>query len=399
MRRKILSQMILGLLLTGTLVPLFNARQANAMPWIGESGGKYLGMSVTETVTVLQDGSAKLSILMNIPSSPLAAMYRKMLGAPSDALVEQEMEIPENVVKGASGIASTGISVPVKEEFIKPLMKEQLLSLGLKAEIDESSMIPRGRQDEMRISLRGHAEFEVFNFVQDDSGDVWEIALGPFNKTGITGIVFSRLIFTQLMLGSIEGDAVYGSTWLTRITLPTGSDVLNGNEFLGKSWLVDFGGGTFLRASVTLPWQLDGTSTFLINEDMMVTKNDIAASPEQLYEALSTYKAFNIRYSLPRSVDSAPNSGIDENVNTNWDWTRSSGWIQLPEISFSKTYENETDGYSLELKLTLTPKLRITQFIGWQFSWALAWPPIQTDWFEANTTLESSTQIRFEVNQ
>lgn len=391
--RKLLKRIVYGimltLLLTNILAPASIIHLARATE--EEIKAESLRMTTIESITILENGTAQVKILINA-SSPLAEMYRKVLAAPPDAGIGEEMQIPENATeKIDTGENVTDISIPVRDGFYKSLVKEQLLSLGLRIEVSESKMVPRGEGNECRVLISANGSFEIVNVTSTDSNETWEIAAGPFNSTGITGLVLTRLMFTQMMLGSLSGEQVYQNMWRTRIELPINASLLNGDALSDLNWAIDFGGGTYLAASVSL----EGMSAIIVEEQAVITEKNITAVLEYLHESLFSYKTFKIKYLLPNSSPSHFENRTAEAVNTNWRFE--TGLIQLPEIPLSQTFENETEGYSLTLKLTLMPQFNIVEDIGWQWSWRWAWPPIHFDKFWANTTLQFSTKVRFEI--
>ena len=387
--KRIFSGIMLTLLLTNILASACIIHLAGATQ--EEIKAESLRMTTIENITILENGTAQVKILINA-SSPLAEMYRKVLAAPPDAGIGEEMQIPENATeKIDTGENVTDISIPVRDGFYKSLVKEQLLSLGLRIEVSESKMVPRGERNECRVLISALGSFEIFNVTNTGSCEIWEVGLGPFNVTGITGLVLTRLMFTQMMLGSLPGEQAYQNIWRTRIELPENASLLNSDALPGLNWAIDFGGGTYLATSVGL----DGTSAIMVEEQAVITEKNITATLECLHESLFSYKTFKIKYLLPNCSPDHLENRTAEAVNTNWRFE--TGWVQLPEIPLSQTFENKTEGYSLTLKLTLVPRFNIVEDIGWQWSWRLGWPPIHFDKFWANTTLQLSTKVRFEI--
>jgi hypothetical protein len=356
--------------------------------------GERIGMITTEDITVLDNGTIQIAITMMTNSTRLAEMYREMLGVAFAVAVDEEMPIPEyRTEKISSEDNSTDVLVPVRDEFHKSIAKEQLLSLGLKTEILESRIVPRTEGNECKIMINAIGQFEVFNITETVSNDIWEVSIGPSNVTGITGFTLSRLIFTQLMLGSIQGEQAYENRWRARFILPNDATLLNSEDFVGKNWLMDFGGGSFLRASV----QIDEDSAIVVDEETFVTKSNFTTTPEYLSECLSNYKSFQVRYEVPCPFGENLRGSDSVGINCNWNTTLTTGWVPLPTIALSKTLGDEATGKTLNIKMSITPKFRITEEIGWQFRWVFAWPPIETEWFKAVTTFESSLNIRFEA--
>jgi hypothetical protein len=390
---KIMSRRIIsGILLTLIVVSIFTASNIGPISAVDvKTNSEFLRLDTTENVTILEDGTAQLAILMNASSAPLAEMYRKLLGAPQNAGVEEEMPIPENATQTIdSGGNVSEVQVSARGEFYKSIVKEQRLSLGLFPKISESRMVPNGSVNECRVSIDAQSFFEACNITKIDTDVVWEIGVGPLNATGITGFVLTRLLFTKLMLESLEGEQIYEDSWRVRIVLPANATLLNRAELTGLNWTVDFGGGSCMNASL-LP---DQSSTLILNERVVVTEQNITATPEYLYEILSNYKAFRIRYSIPDFASEPQTNGDSSVVNPNFshDFKIEARFT----IPFSYEYE-DSKGNSFNLRLNVAPEISITEHIGWQFR-VLWYPPfIQTDWFEASINLTTSIRVRLEA--
>jgi hypothetical protein len=163
-----------------------------------------LKMTTLENVTVLENGTVRISILMNASSGPLADMYRKMLAAPSGTGVGEAVPIPEYVTEKTDVAGHViDVSVPVREGFYDSIEKEQLLSLGLRVEVVASTMIPRSSGNECIVLINAVGFPEILGVAVADSRGIWDVSLGPCNTTGIFGLVLTRFMFTQMMLESL----------------------------------------------------------------------------------------------------------------------------------------------------------------------------------------------------
>jgi len=383
---KVVSSVIIALLLSSILEIGFIIHPVNAS---GES--TTLGMTTMENVSVLENGTLQISILMNVSSGPLADLYRKVLAAPSTANIEEEVPIPDNATQNVdAGRNATDVSLPVREGFYDSIVKEQLLSLGLITEIVGSGMVPRGSGNECRIMFDALGCFEVSNVTNNSSNQTWEVDLGPFNTTGITGIVLSRLMLAQMMLASIPGDQVYQNWWHTKISLPSSALLLSQGSLYG--WEVDFGGGTYLNASASL----QGADSILIDENTVITENNVTATPEYLANAFSTYKIFQIRYSLP-NISTVPTEHNQGPLNTNWSYKGDTGWVPFPDISLPFSYA-DSEGDSLDMRLTISPNFSVTDYVGWQFFYDRNFPFMHLDRFWAQMNFSASIGVRFEAN-
>lgn len=372
---------VLGLV--SSVQPVKAAGQENAV--------ESLQMTVMENVSLLDNGTARITVLMNVTSARLAGMYRRMFGIPDNVSAGEQIEIPENATQSVdAGENTSSISVPVRDEFYGSIEKEQLLSLGLKSNILESRIVPRSEGNGCEITIEAEGSFEISSIVEDNGSKVWNIGLGPFDATGITGLTLSKLIFTQSMLKSLNGSQNYQSFWQTIITPPSGCILVNSAECEGRNWTVNFGGGTYLSAQV----HVYETQSIVIQEQSVTTEENITASPTNVHDSLGTYKTFNAEYLLANLGTEQPANSSGEAVNTNWSFQ--TDWIQLPEFHLS--FEHTTGTTSFYAKVTLAPQFRVDADIGWQFHWQW-WPPaIIFDSFHARMTLYSSIKIRFEIS-
>ena len=383
---KVVSSVIIALLLSSILEIGLIIHPVNA------SGGQRNFMTTLEDVSISENGTIHVSILMNASSGLLAEMYRKMLAAPTTVNIEEEVPIPENATeKVDAGGNVTGVSIPVREGFYESIVKEQLLSLGLRTTIIDSGIVPKGSENECRVMMCAVGSFEIFNVTSTDSNETWEVGVGPFDTSGITGLVLTRLMFTQMMLGSVPGEQAYQNRWHTAIRLPTGAVILNQDSLSGLNWAIDLGGGTLLNASASL----DEAATVLVDEDIVVTKGNVTATPEYLSNALSNYKIFKIRYSLPRN-DTMPTESKQGPVNTNWSFDRKTDWVQFPNMTLPFRYVGSKG--DLNMMLTLSPKFKVEEYVGWQFFYDCNFPFVHLDKFWAQMNFSTSIEITFEAN-
>jgi PKD repeat protein len=338
-------------------------------------------MTTLEDVAISENGNAQLALQINVNNCSLAEIYRRALATPPDVGVDEAIPIPENrTEKIQVGGNITEIVMPVRREFYKSVKQEQLSSFGFITEISNSSMVPKSKTGECIISVSAFASPQVINVTGVDSDKTWEIIMGP----KAPGFILTKVAFTQLMLTSLEGEQVYESLWSTRIKLPEGATLLNGDELEGLSWTVSFGGGTSMNASIFL----DGSS-IVLNETTVVTEQNFTATPEELSEALCAYKVFKIRYLLSNSTLFDPIAA--DSLASDWfySWT-------LPV--WSSSISLPFDYGPLHATLTVTPSLTLSGYVGWDFGWVLAWPPYQLKWFEAWISTEASVDVSLEAS-
>jgi len=350
-----------------------------------------LQMTVTEEIMLQDSGMANVSLILNASGPALADIYRKMLGTSSEIGIEEELQMPETTVGNVSmGDILVEVPVPVRENVLPPIVKEQLLSLGLNMSIQDSRIIPRGAGNECRIAIDAIGFFPNTNVTHVGSDDIWSIGVGPIDITGLTGLIFTKIIFARSLLESIEGDQDYQSFWKTRIVLPRNSELLN-VSCQSSEWRIQFDEGTYAYAAM-----YEEASTIVLEERIMVTDEVFDASPESLYQSLAAYKTLSIDYSLPCNPSEHSEYETVDALNTNWNqiWR-----VHLPEISVTKTIENETEDWSIVLRLYFEPAFNISLDVGWQYHTQL-WPPpfISFDKFWAICGLDYSMRVGFEAS-
>jgi len=364
---------------------------ANSSPG-NVNSDSYLSTVIMENVNILENGSSRLTLLIDVPPSPLAEMYRKSLGASPS--LHGEIITPDNKIeKVAIGENVTENVMHVGEEFYNSIEQEQLCLLGFAAKIFESKVLG-GDDGGFRISLSANAVPHVVNTTKFDQGERWEIVVGPVNDNAssrVAGFVSTKIAFIHQMLESLAGEQIYESFWSTKIELPNGAKLLNGEELDGQNWTIDFGGGTYIRASISL----ENESTIILNERTVATEQNNIAMPENLDEAFKGFKTFKIKYSLSSSMPTKSTiSSIEEADGNNNDWSRDWKLLLFQTRSFSLDfhYENE-DGplkTSLDASLIITPTLELQGHIAWDpnnlfEAWIEISPSIKVD-FSASAT-------------
>jgi len=394
MKKKLVSGIILTLLLAGmlTLIPNIQPAEASGIVYPRSDGSverptaEVLPITVIENVTILEDSSSQLALLINVPSSPLAEMYRRSLGAPLTVDVDEEIPIPENMTLQDNTDGNSPNTVfPVREEFYRSIEEQQQFSLGLAAKISDSVMVPRTSLNECRIWISAVAVLPIVNITKTNQYDRWEMALGPKNDDetkAVAGFMFTNINFVQLMLESLTGEQIYDLRWITRLALPKDSAVLTGDKIAGLNWKVDFGGGTFMSAVLSL----DGASTIILDERTIITEQNIAAAPDHIYEAISLYKVFNVEYLMPHSpqtFEEIKHSVTSDDWSDDWSHT----WEDQETHNFTRKYEHTF----LNATLTVTKTLTISVHVAWDFDWN------GVKMFESWMQLEATAELEFEA--
>ena len=363
----------------------------NIKPILADSsildGAEILSMTTLEDVAILENGNAQLALQMNVHNCSLAEIYRRALATPPDVGVDEAIPIPENrTEKIQVGGNITEIVMPVRREFYKSVEREQLSSFGFITGISNSSMVPKSKTDECIVSVSAFASPQVINVTGVDSDKTWEIIIGPKAPE----FILNKVAFTKLMLTSLEGEQLYESFWSTRIKLPEGATLLDGDELAGLSWTVSFGGGTSMNASVSL----DG-SAIVLDETTVVTEQNFTATPEDLSEGLCAYRVFKIRYLLSNSTLICPiGDSVASDFSYSWTFPVWSSSISLP-----------FDYGPLHASLTVTPSLTLSGYVGWEFGWVkryglwgIPYLSYEPKWFEAWISPEASVDVSLEAS-
>jgi len=297
------------------------------------------------------------------------------------------MPIPEYVTE-KTDVAGyiIDVPVPVREGFYDSIEKEQLLSLGLRVEVVASEMIPRSSGDDCVVLINAVGYPEALGVAVAGSRGIWEVSLGSCDTTGFIGFALTRFMLTQMMLESLPGEQMFQSSWHTRLVLPADAELSKTELTHGLNWRAELSERSHLNASVSL----DETQAIQIDEDILATEDNITTTPEYLLQALSTYKAFKIEYSLPSSEPKL--SMIQGTINADFSPSFSMPLRAFPEIPL------QYDENGSHLKLTISPKLGINTDVGWRFYRDWNFPFLHLDRLWARMDFQISIGIKFEAN-
>ncbi|MFX0061277.1 MAG: dockerin type I domain-containing protein [Candidatus Hermodarchaeota archaeon] len=275
-------------------------------------------------------------------------------------------------------------SAPVKEVFYQGIVMEQLLLLGFDINVTQSKIVPWSTNNETRITLMAYSP----QLAEPMTYPNWQINIGPENENAIeqtAEFVFSKIEYMMIMLQSLPGDQIYVLNWQMGIDLPSGSVLLNENELSGLNWTIDFGGGTFMQANVTVE-----SGRVVVDEKIVVTERNITATEGYLSAAFAQYKVFSINYthtSMFKQVKEAK----EATSKLKRDWSKT--WrFKITPGSFMKTWSLSL----LSITLKATPTLSVEWFLGWEkriskLQWFETWmkitPSIKV---EASATIKVS---------
>ena len=380
--KKILTSLTIALILVSMLPilapkasALEEAAQTQRTPVPPLSNENRLQIVMEENVTVEENGLSKMTLFINIPSSPLAEMYRKILGAPANASVEEVMPIPESILFQNS----TEAMIPIRNEFHKSIEQQQLNSLGFEVSISQSSMMPKSSLNEFKVWLKADALLPIVSLTNVGSYDEWRVVIGSKDATTTTESVFTNLQLVQMMLESFAEKQEYECLWTTRIGLPADAMILNTGEISKLNWRIDFGADTYMTTTV----YVQGTSTIVLEEKTVIAEEEITATSEYVCNALSEYGVFNVELLLPHS-ESTYSASQNATCVDDWsyDWTYT--WTQSLKLPFEPVGP-------LTASLTSSVSFSLTGHIAWDFDWH------GLKLFEAWMQLQASLGVKFEA--
>ncbi|UCB60138.1 MAG: hypothetical protein JSW72_08515 [Candidatus Bathyarchaeota archaeon] len=247
--------------------------------------------------------------------------------------------------------------IPVREQFHLGVMIEQLVLLGFVVDVTESKIVPWGTGNVTMVSVNAYSPL-VAEFIS-----FWRINVGPQDENATdmaSDLMFTDLQFKQMFLRKLAGDQVFQSTWQIVFELPSTASIINAGELVGLNWTVDFGGGTYMEANVTLDTILPRV---IVTETMVVTEQNITASEAYLAEAYTQYRIFKIDYFLSSLPSNAANTGANDSCIYE-DWSEKWRWPISPG-----TFRKRWTRGPLTANLRVRPELLVEWKIGWRFKW------------------------------
>jgi hypothetical protein len=341
-----------------------------------ESRTVVLPMIQEKNLTILENGDAVLRLSTTTSPSQLANLYSKSLD-----------EMGENAFMDA---------------FREGVQKEYKILMGIDVNVADSQ-ISVGPDNEARISVEATAQ-QVSRF--NTSEDAWEIEVRPPEENGkeAAGFMLIQMMFAQQMLKSLPEDQGLDYTSSIPIKLPEGATILNVDELSGKVWRVDFGGGSYREASLSVV----NSREVRLTERIVVTEQPPAAPDENLFEELFNYKIFTIKYRLPGqalgfaaaaiSDKRAPAAKPNTDFSWSFDWTISYPFSIPLTYTVSSTEEGTTAQVTAEVELTGTAEFTFKWYIGWDFDWVqksgwggIPYRAYELQWFR--TYVEINPQI------
>jgi len=276
-------------------------------------------------------------------------------------------------------------TAPVKEGFHQGITMEQLLLLGFDISVTQSKIVPWSTNNGTRVSLVANS----LQFANYPAPSSWRIDIGPMEENTAllaADFVFTKIEYMMLMLQSLPGDQIYKFNWQMGIELPSGSTLLDVSKLHGLNWTIDFGGGSFMQANVTV-----NSGRVVMDEIMVVTEQNITANEAYLATAFAEYKVFSINYTYT-PLPSGGGSGSQINLRVNkpeGDWSKTWTYTIAPRIP-QKTWSLGP----LAVTLRATPTLTTQWYLGWERTWAFG----KLKWFETWMKITPSITVEASVS-
>ncbi len=253
--------------------------------------------------------------------------------------------------------------IPTKETFYQGLTMEQMLLLGFDVSFSQSKILPWSTDNITKISLVA----DSYHLANTSDFQNWLIYIGPQNENATiltADFIFTKIEYMMLLLQSLAGDQKYIFNWQMSINLPAGSNLTNGPDLNGLNWTIDFGGGTFMQTNVTVQ-----AEKVILNEQMVVTEQNITADDTYLETVFSQYKVFSINYSYlpPPSLLSSLSSQIGLAISASED---GAGWSKTWSFTIAPKIPQKRWSFGpLALTLKAIPTLNIQWYLGWEKTW------------------------------
>jgi outer membrane protein assembly factor BamB len=276
--------------------------------------------------------------------------------------------------------------------FSRGVRMEHMAMNGIDAEVVRVDL-SRDRDNVLRILVEASAPLASrFNPAEN----IWEMNLGPRmeNRMEGAGFVLMQMMFSQMMLRSIPGEQTFEYTSSLPIRLPAGAVLFNSGELSGRRWRVDFGGGNYREAALSVV----GQNELLLTERVVVTENPPAPMDEKVFSALRDYRSFTVKYTMA-GQEAPPQGKSAEEVSSDADFS----WELGSSVScpFDVTLASGTFSYggssvSAEVGLSGSADLGFSWYIGWDFAWEWTgfWWEYRLQWFKAYVEIDSSVEIR-----
>jgi hypothetical protein len=311
---------LLTVLIASNVSPVIYARTVDDAESVSRS--EVLMVIISENVTFSSNGYADFDLLLSVPDSSLADLYRETLGANNHTRADEEVPIPEYrpIEDYASGFSLQSLT-PVRSEFLNSLRQEQLLLLGFAVNVTRLSMIPRSQSGEFKVFVKGYA-WPLNATLNGD--EAMNVRIGLMGEKAVN-LLLTKLSFAQLFLKSDNESQKLEFSWTTRIAFPR-AKILNEVEIDGRDWSVNLEG-----ISLNAQTYVEGCTVILIEKTVVSTQN-VTLTHEQAAQALSSYKTLEIKYQAPLGTKTM--QCPLETVADDWSWDWYASWCQLIPIAY-----------------------------------------------------------------
>ena len=320
-----------------------------------------------DTIVIDGSGNARISRVEFVPPSALASLYR------------------------------------IHWEYVEKLGEEQdffsQASTELKFLLPGELAWNSAQRDRETDSLFRTMEGQINGFSVHRSGDdLWTIETGPAEKLmeEYFEFIFSQMMFQTMFLESLEkpsnefrgefNDGVISHKKTTEVILPEGAEIINADELDGMNWLVDFGGGSIMSASLSV-----SGSALVLTEQLHISLSRPSTFLDHRGEfimSLYNYARFEAKYRIPERKVSLPSSLCKEPGPDDWagNFYQNFSGLELSaevEIPLNETTSSATPACTIAL--TVKPSAPLNAHIAWDIDfywnwWNSSW---ELDYFEA----------------
>jgi len=312
-----------------------------------------------ENITILDNGDATLQLVLEAGASALANTYVKAIEEVGEDnlkhTISQGLQMEHKIMNGLD-VSVTGTDVEV------------------------------GPDNSFQFSVSAAAS-RVARY--NSAENLWIADLSPpdENDKEAAGLMLTQMMLAQQMVKSQPGRQRLEFTSSLPIVLPEKAVLYNVENLSRLKWRVDFGGGSYREAWLTLS---EDHRVVTLHEKVVVTENPPDAPTGELFTKLHEYQNFQIKYRLPGSTPiSAPPP--EESVppkkghsNTDFSWS-SPSWTVSTSVShtFSSTLESDSGSVTAEAGVSAGVSTSFDWYIGWDFAW------VQTgEWWEWSYELQ-----------
>ena len=319
-----------------------------------------LSTSGEGNIMILENGDALMELSTTVSAPSLAAFYR-----------ESYENSGENLFKMM---------------FHDGVQREYKILTGIEVSVLDSE-IGTGPNGEFKISVDATAS-QVARFNQAEN--LWEVDISPpeENDKEAAGFILTQMMFAQLMLKSLPGEHQLELVSNTPIRLPEDATIINSENLSTARWRIDFGGGTYREASISLG---EGQREVVLTEKIVVTEQTLVELSGEIFRTLSDYKTFTIKYRLPghsptgSTVLSARGEKGTGGSNTDFSWNFGD--------TFSYTFSETFAG----LIVDATSSFGLNWYVGWDFEWEKAGltPSYKLQWFRTYVEVGPAIDIDF----